>query len=379
VFEMTPVGSSRDLDPSYDYTEGASSYDINQALDNTRRARRDSQYSTYYNGDGDVFSGPGQTANPSSVSRMSLTEVGRRSSDTWLSRPRRKSFESRNSHRRRHDSRGSQVSRQSVEGESGYHMDEDEALFSEDPTNYIGRRRKIRRSPSPPMRSSIFGSLAHLFGRAEPAESPVGSRRPSISERSSTSRRSRSSGRSDAGSENALDTDNEEEERWGYSSGEEDSEDNSQHSMEVILDNSSITTSMEYDSEPPSPGETGQTLPLLNLDPVFGEARIEMDPGFTLLEPPPPGLPSRQTIYISDEDSTVRFVGYEIVTWQVWLWRSCCILTFGLLGLLGHWFPYLWLRWVARERAFMESHNGFLVVEVGYFSVVTTNNANPVF
>lgn len=370
MFEMTPVeGSSKDPDTNYDYTEGASSYDINQALDNTRRARRDSQYSTYYDGDGDVFSGPGQTANPSSVSRMSRFELGRRSSDTWLSLPRRKSIESGNSHRRRRDSRESQLSRQSMEGENEYNVDEDEnnVLLNEDSTSPMDKRKKRHRSPSPPIRSSVFGGLAHLFGRAEPAESPVVGRRPSTSQRSSISQHSRRSGRSDAVSENALGTDDEEEERWGYSSGEEDSEDNSQHSMEVILDNTSIT-SMEYDSEPPSAGETGQNLPLLNLDPVFGgEARIEMDTGFTLLEPPPRGLPSRQTIYIPDEDSTVRFVGYEIITWRIWIWRSCCILTFGILGLLGHWFPHLWLRWAARERAFIESHNGFLLVEVSAF------------
>ena len=366
MFEMTPMaGSSKDPDPTYDYTEGASPYDINQAIDITRRARRDSQYSTYY-GDGDVFSGPGQTAHPSSVSRMSRSELGRRSSDTWLSLPRRKSIESGNSHRQRRDSRESQVSRQSMEGEHGYHVDEDEnnVLLNEDSTSSMDKRKKRHRSPSPPTRSSVFGGLAHLFGRAEPADSPVLGRRPSISQRSSISRHSRS-GRSDVVSENALDTDDEEEERWGYSSGEEESEDNSQHSMEAMLDTTSIT-SMEYDSDPPSSGETNQNLPLLNLDPVFrGEARIEMDTGFTLLEPPPPGLPSRQTIYISDEDSTVRFVGYEIIAWRIWLWRSCCVLTFGILGLLGHWFPHLWLRWTARERAFIESHNGFLVVEVG--------------
>jgi len=365
---MTPMaGSSKDPDLNYDYTEGASPCDINQALDNTRRARRDSQYSTYYDGDGDVFSGPGQTANPSSVSRMSRSELGRRSSDTWLSRPRRKSIESGKSHGRRRESRESQVSRQSTEVENGYHLDEDEnnVLLNEDSTSSTDKRRKKHRSPSPPMRSSVFGGLAHFFGRAEPVESPIVGRRPSTSQRSSISRHSRRSRRSDAVSENALDTGDDEEERWGYSSGEEDSEDNSQHSIEVMLDNASITTSMEYDSEPPSLGETGQNLSLLNLDPVFGgEARIEMDTGFTLLKPPPPGLPSRQTIYVSDEDSTVRFVGYEIINCRVWLWRACCVLTFGILGLLGHWFPQLWLRWAARERAFIESHNGFLVVEV---------------
>ncbi|TFK44814.1 Ca-transporting ATPase [Crucibulum laeve] len=94
---------------------------------------------------------------------------------------------------------------------------------------------------------------------------------------------------------------------------------------------------------------------------------MEMD--FTLLEPPPLGPPSRQTVYIPDEDSTIRFVGYETVTWRSCLWRVGCILTFGLLGLLGHWFPRFWLRWVAMEKAFIDAHNGFLVVESAFRAI----------
>ncbi|KAF8967867.1 P-type ATPase [Flammula alnicola] len=370
---MAPIaGSSSDPEPPYDYTEGASTFDINQALGNSRRTRRDSQYSTYYDGDGDsaMFSGPGHTVNPSSVSRMSHMELGRRSSDVRLSR--RRSMESRASYRTRRDSRDSQVSRQSVDRTNGYHGVEDESdlPLDDDALSSASRTKRRRRSPStPPQRASVFENIAHLFTRSGAPEIPT-SRRPSLSQLSSTSRRSRSS-RSEAASENALDTEGEEEERWGYSSGEEDSEGESQASMDVARDNQSMTESMAYDSEPPSPIEGHQSLPLLDIDPVFGgESRIEMDTGFTLLDPPPPGPPSRQTIYIADEDSTVRFVGYETITWRVWLWRTCCILTFGILGLLGHWFPHLWLRWVAREKAFIESHNGFLLVESSYKAIV---------
>ncbi|KDR75783.1 hypothetical protein GALMADRAFT_97655 [Galerina marginata CBS 339.88] len=370
---MAPMASSSQEDPgpSHDYTEGASAMDIGQALDNTRRTRRDSQYSTYYDGDGDgaMFSGPGHTANPSSVSRMSHIELGRRSSDGWLSR--RKSIESRHSYtqRRRRDSRDSQVSRQSVEGANSQHEEQDETdlLQTADSTSATRGRRKRHRSPSPQARSGVFENLAHLFGRSGASDD----RRPSLSQQSSTSRLSRRSRQSDAVSEYALDTDDEAEERWGYSSGEEDSETDSNKSVNIMHDNASITPSMEYDSEPPSPSEGTQNLPLLNLDPVFGgEARIDMDTAFTLLEQPPPGSPSRQTIYIADEDSNVRFVGYEAITWRVWLWRACCVFTFGILGLLGHWFPHLWLRWVARERAFVDSHNGFLVVESAHKMII---------
>ena len=356
VLEMAPIMSSEAGPSSYDYTEGASAIDIGNALVNNRRARRDSQHSTYYNEDGGgaMFSGPGHSINPSSVSRMSHFELGRRSSDAW-SQTRRKSFDRHTSNKKRRGSRGSQISRQSTDMD----QDESDSLLSGDanePSNV--ERRSRRRSLSPPARSSVFENLAHIFGRPG---APDGGQRPSISQRSSMSHISRRS----RGSENALDTEDNEDERWGYSSGEGDS-DGSQHSLNVVGDNASITTSMEYDSDPPNPGEGSQSLPLLDFDLVFGggEARIDMDTTFTLLDLPPPGPPSRQTLYISDEDNTIRFVGYETILWRAWLWHASCILTFGILALAGHWFPYLWLRWVAREKAFIGGRNGFLVVEV---------------
>ncbi|CAA7259088.1 unnamed protein product [Cyclocybe aegerita] len=373
---MAPIiaSSSADPDPegsqSYDYTEGASAVDIDQALDNSRRARRDSQYSTYHGGDGDgaMFSGPGHIANPSSVSRMSHIELGRRSSDVW-SRSRRKSFDSKASHRGRRDSRASQLSRRSLDSAVRQRVngDETDSLLDEDGGSATSGRRR-RRSPSPPTRSSVFGNIANLFTRGGAQENSR-ERRRSISQRSSTSRLSR---RSDAMSENALDTEDDEQERWGYSSGEEDeSEEEYQQSIDTGKDTASITPSMNYDSEPPSPMEGNQSLPMLSFDPVFGgEARIDMDTTFTLLDLPPPGPPSRQTIYIPDEDNTVRFIGYETIRWRVWAWRTCCVLSFGILGLLGHWFPYLWLRWVAREKAFIDSHDGFLVVESSYKAIM---------
>jgi len=361
---MAPIaGSSTEAaSPSYDYTEGASAIDIGAAVDSNRRARRDSQYSTYYGGDGDgaMFSGPGQSANPSSVSRMSHIEIGRRSSDIW-SRSRRKSIDSKGSYkRRRRGSVDSQVSRQTADAgdEQG---DETNVLLDDDALSSASGRRGRRISVSPPPRSSVFENLASLFGRQAPESPPH--RRPSLSHRSSSGRLSRRS--TDALSENAVDTEDEEE-RWGYSSGEEDSDNDSIHSGDGIRDNASITPSMNYDSEPPSPIEASQTLPLLGFDSVFdgAEARIDMDTSFTLLDPPPPGPPSRQTVYISDEDNTIRFIGYETIPLRVWMWRIGCVVTFGILGLLGHWFPKWWLRSVAREKAFIDSHSGFLVVEV---------------
>jgi cation-transporting ATPase 13A2 len=341
---MIPMaGSSADAGPAYDYTEGASASDIGEVINSNRVRRQDSHYSTYYDGEGNVamFSGPGHTVNPSSVSRMSYMELGRRSLDSRTSRvSRRDSWESR-------------TTRHSVDGHTRRDgTEETQSLLRDD----IERRK--RRSPSPPPRS-MLENLAHIFGR-QSSEVSRDRRPPSVSERSSISRFSRRTGLSED-----MDTDEGEEERWGYSSAEEDSDNESIQSHESNNDKVSVTQSMNYDSEPPSPLQVSQTLPLLGFDSVFdGEARIDMDTTFTLLDPPPPGPPSRQTIYISDEDSTIRFIGYETIPWRVWVWRICCVFTFGIVGLLGHWFPYLWLRWVARERAFINAINGFVMVEV---------------
>lgn len=342
---MIPIGSSStDAGPSYDYTEGASASDIGEVIDNHRVHRQASHYSTYYDGEENtaMFSGPGHTVNPSSVSRMTYMELGRRSLDSRPSRVSRK------------DSWESRTTRHSVDGNTGIRdgTEEGQSLLRDD----IERRRRI--SPSPPSRS-VLGNLAQIFGR-QSSEISRDRRPSSVSARSSTSRFSQTTGLSDG-----MDGAEDEDERWGYSSGEEDSENESIQSHESSNDKVSMTQSMNYDSEPPSPLQASQTLPLLGFDSVFdGEARIDMDTTFTLLDPPPPGPPSRQTIFISDEDSTIRFIGYETIPWRVWAWRISCVVTFGIVGLLGHWFPYLWLRWVAREKAFINAINGFVMVEV---------------
>ncbi|GJE95870.1 P-type cation-transporting ATPase domain-containing protein [Phanerochaete sordida] len=344
----------------YDYTEGASAIDIQDAIDSNRRARRESQYDAA--GDGDIFDGPSHSVNPSSVSRMSLSEHGRRSSEGWRrpSTSRRQSEDdggSRSRSRRmsrdsRRDSRASLVS----EGEHEDQYTEDE---EEGETHF---RRSRRKSTSPAPRPTVFGNIAQIFTRAAPqTESPPRSRRASISSRSSRAGllRRTSSRRSDAGSDYAIDTDD--EERWGYASEEEDeSEDESRHDS----DRDSVDfRSIGEGSLPPSPG---LALHVMAGDPIFGdEARIDMGE-LDLRDPPPPGPPSRQMIFLEEEDAHIRFVGYEVVRLRQVLWRICCVLSFGILGLLGHWFPRLWLRWVTKEKAFKDMEHGFIVIESAY-------------
>ncbi|OCH89011.1 Ca-transporting ATPase [Obba rivulosa] len=360
--------ASSSQQPSCDYTEGASAIDIQQVADSARRTRRDSTYGE--DGEGAMFDGPGHAVNPSSVSRMPLGEQRRRSSGAWShSRSRRQSTSDEPLTLRREGSRDSQVFHGSVENQ-GHQDDHDDLEIPDADSTYglSGRRRRTKsrsRSP-PPTRSTVFENIAHMFGRNVPtAESPPRSRRASLSSRSSRINllRRTSSRRSNASSDNMLASEDEEtDDRWGYTSGEEDDSEDEETDIDVV---SMAPSGSDLEYDPHSPPR-GPTLPLLSGDPVFGlESRIEMG-HFEELEPPPPGPPSRQTLYIADEDAQIRMIGYEIVTVRQWLWRACCILTLGILGLLGHWFPRLWLRWVAREKAFKDAEHGFVVVESAY-------------
>ncbi|THH00161.1 hypothetical protein EW026_g2329 [Hermanssonia centrifuga] len=170
-----------------------------------------------------------------------------------------------------------------------------------------------------------------------------------------------------AGSDYAIESDDEDE-RWGYASEEEDDSESDIIDDHRQGDSDSVDFhSIEEDSYPPSPGLALHTMTGPG-DPIFGdEARIDMGE-LDLHDPPPPGPPSRQTIYITDEDVHIRFIGFETVTIRHFLWRMACVLTFGILGLLGHWFPRLWLRWVAKEKAFKDMEHGFVVIEVDTLS-----------
>lgn len=363
---MLPVGGEANQSESHDYTEGASAIDIDYALTTSRRSRRDSQYSTMYGEDeqGAVFAGPGHSVNPSSVSRMSHPESRKRSGDNWAP-ARRRSYDSGSSSRPTRSRRGSRVSRQSI---GDIDSDEHATLLAHRTGSYGGKKRT---SLSPTPRGGVLENIAHLFGRTSGDTPPQPRRSKSRLSVESTTRRSRSSKRSDAGSDYAMEADD--EERWGYSSGEQDSDDpEASQSMDFIRDDTSLTPSMEYydsDIAPPPQGSYG--LPLISSDPIFGdETRIDMDIPSTLRGSPPPGPPSRQLFHILDEDNTIQVVGYGIISWRARVWRLGGILTFGMLSLVRHWFPRLWLLWVAQEKAFVDSRDGFVVVEVSCCALI---------
>ncbi|KAH9036902.1 P-type ATPase [Lactarius hengduanensis] len=331
------------MDPAtsaYDYTEGASAIDISVAVSNSRRSRRDSQQSLAYDDhQGTMFDGPGHSVNPSSVSRMSLHHP----------RSRRHSGASQASLARRSTDM-SQPPTQSP--------DDDDSTPEEDDVSGFSPRRG-RRSPSP-RRSGVFGGIAHLFGRDTGGETSS-RRRTSISQHSRTS--SRLWGRrSEEGSQAGSGVESEGDDRWGYSSGEEDEPSDAED-----IAKSPVVMERTFGSYPPSPVPS-VSLPLLSGDQLFGnDTRVDID--LESLDPPPPGAPSRQTIYLVDEDVTLRFVGYEVLRWHSWAWRLACVLSLGALSLLGHWFPRLWLRWVTREKAFKDLFSGFIVIETTFSDI----------
>ncbi|KAG2747926.1 hypothetical protein P692DRAFT_20875236 [Suillus brevipes Sb2] len=191
----------------------------------------------------------------------------------------------------------------------------EEAGADDEGTSHRGRRR--RRSSSPTFnRSSALENIANLFSRTG-----TGERRTSLSRRScaSSTRKSRRMS-SDVESEFALADDV--NERWGYSSGEEDDETASYSSHPLNPFHSKI----DYGSHPP-------------------QVQAHISLSFPLMQ----FSATRQTIYVPEEDNTFRFVGYEVIIWRQLLWRGYCAATLGVVGLLGHWFPRVWLRCVVES------------------------------
>jgi cation-transporting P-type ATPase 13A2 len=297
--------------------------DITAALSSSRRARRDSQYSMAYEESGSMFDGPGHAVVPSSVSRMShRRSLSRRRSGEVPQLKRRASGDSSRSIM--------------TEGEDGGDPEEGDVV------------RRGRKSPSP-ARRGVFGSISHLFSGDAHAR-----RRPSISQYSTTSSRRRGS-----------DRDEDEEERWGYSSGEEDE---SEEEEQIVRTPSPMGSA--YGSLPPSPTRSAMNIPLMSDDRFFGEDTridIEFDEHDARTDG---GLSSKQMMHLRDEDMTVRVVGHEIIIWRARMWRGATLLSLGTLGLLGHWFPKLWLHYVTREKAFGEIGQGYIVVEVCVFQII---------
>ena len=405
-------------DPPYDYAEGASTVEISEALSGAQpistgsRVRRDSQVGSAYSGDdgegyanGAIFDGYGAHAIPSSITSMRHDRI-----ITWTHDRRSSVASSRRSRVRRAD--GSASSSRSLRRDSGEReQDTDGALFpSDDQEDSVGAssddeggRPSIRsrsslkqqstshhsRGASEPFGRGVFGSLSGIFSR----QSLVSPSRPELSTRrsltSDTSRR-RARSRRRAGSDVSITSSaarsasvgtSDEEETWGYSSGEEEGIPSPDEASSLVPsyvgDDDSLYARSENDMRPRSPTTS---LPILTgaNDPIFGDTRIEMgaELGYEEFSTQPiGGPPSRQRIHLEDEDMTVLFVGCQVITWRKWAWRIAAVCTFGLLGLAGLWVPTLWLKWVTQERSFEklgqdDSGESLVVVEVSVVPIV---------
>ena len=385
----------------YDYTDGASPREISHALSESEfrpRPRRDSQVgSAYDDEDGNpssaIYDGYVAGTIPSSVTSMHHDRVilwNPESRASTLSRGKRhRPSISRTEHSgisssRKKGTRDSDIAVVDDDDEGSQH-DEDtlDDVGQESIRGRLSKARTRSRRKTPerlPSRSNVFDSIAGIFSRTSQTPESLTSRPESISRQPSVSvgskRRQKTrrsmSGSSAGGIEHPLIEDNgDDEERWGYTSGEEEQlspselSDLSSHAGDISVYDTSIGSS------PPASPTT--SLPILpgGANSFFGDTRIDMsvEPGFQELPKPPPGPPSRQSIYIVDEDMTVLFVGYEVLSWRRWAWLAGCIGSFGALGLAGIWKPTLWLRWVTREVPFESlgepgSGEGIITVEV---------------
>ncbi|KAL7416022.1 hypothetical protein BDY24DRAFT_337463 [Mrakia frigida] len=79
------------------------------------------------------------------------------------------------------------------------------------------------------------------------------------------------------------------------------------------------------------------------------------------------GSKSKQIIVLPDEDLSILFVGYATVAWKEFVWWIGCLLSVGILGLVGRWVPRAWVGWVGVETEFGdEKRNQWVLVETPY-------------
>lgn len=345
---------------SFDYTDGASPIEIQDALAERAsrpRTRRESQIGSGYSrarsqsflgddevAEGAVFDGPGSVNFPSSISKM--RQEGPRAQRRSFHELRRATAgdDAQGELGVRGSRRPSMQSLSISDGEDGPEMMRRRSFGRQSMAGSFGNRSPDEGNQE---RQSIFGNIARLFARRDSRS------------RSPASRRSRSRQGSVAGdrAESPIEEEDEDD-RWGYLSGEEDIEEDEA----APLRRPEYSSSRESLSRPPSPTDS---LPGMMRDPIFGDTRLDfIEPTVLDDRPPPPGPSSRQDIYIDDEDINLRFLGYELDESREWVWTIMTISSAGLLGLLGQWFPKMWLNWVAKEKGFILCSKGIIVVEV---------------
>ncbi|GAA5923044.1 hypothetical protein JCM3775_006234 [Rhodotorula graminis] len=354
----------------------------------------------YDDPDGALWSGPAARSVPTSVSgfRMrarSRSEIDRRSRELARERDRvageqseaddddARSRKSRRRSRRRRSgsSRRTARSRRASDA-SGTTTDAEGLTTDAESVRSRSRTRRSRRDASSGSDSEEDGERVGFFegisnalrGRrsstvlnSRPDASPARSRAGSIRSRKSTRSRARTSGyESDAVSARSAESGDDDDPYGPYGS-----------------DDDSLSTSSSTQSSSSSLDESGGPrrrrnnagvlgLPGAGASDFFGESRIEFgsdsgdDDEMSELsededEAKKGGKASHQLVYIPDEDLPLRFVGLHLSRARVVAWWVGCVLSGGILWLLGRWLPNLWRNSTGRMGEFDRA--SYVVVE----------------
>jgi cation-transporting ATPase 13A2 len=297
--------------------------------------------------------------------------------------------------RSRKDSRISNDSRRSLDRNDSALSDSHSAVSGTPSgpasSRRIGSKRKVPRRSEEESRG-MLGSLMASF-RGESSEALSSARRPSFGRnRSSQSSVSR---RSDRGNDD----------------DDLDNDDESIHSDTYDDDDDAFSESMSNSSSEEDSHTRGGFMPSAfgplsgAVDPVFGDSRTAME------RPPTDGLDlelgghsdeeapnltpfvgshdpvsnrhqtsedvinaareeakftdkdctSRQQIYLADDDCLIRFTGYETIAVRQAIYIFVCIITLGIVYLLGRWLPHRRYQYICRECDFDKAE--FVVVQ----------------
>lgn len=218
----------------------------------------------------------------------------------------------------------------------------------------------------------ILPRIASAFGFGKLDDKPdEGLGRPrsrSIASRGARSRRSshvssRSRGASSADVSEYM---SDGTESWGYTSNEDDQDTSSLISERGEGGEEGYSSSLADDTSlPPNSRPSSPPMPLIPSDGIFGDPHPELQ-NSQVSEPfAGPDTTYRQTIVLPDEDLKIRFTGYVTDTLKSIIWFIGCVLSFGILGLVGRWVPKTWIGWVGKTTDFSNRKDGaWAVVEV---------------
>ena len=423
AFASSPYFDDQEAREAFEWAQAQRAAELNEDANDTsggaveigRRRRRDSQVGSY-DENGSIFDGPGAGAVPSSVSsmrhEMARPELGRRAS---RSSRRRISLEGRSPRRSRKLSSASAHS-EAITTSSERSVSPDSVAGRRKPasqrsgsTYRFGRRKRVPEDAELTGTSQPKGMLGSLLAsirgdRGEGDDDDAHSRRsfsrPLLSRRrSSGSVASSRAGRSDAGRD---DEEDEMDDGRGWSDddyGFDDEED----------DDASYTFSEEDDVSNRS-GILPSAFGTLSgaVDPVFGDTRFSTDhppedeldaelggrqleagdaSGFGRSEADlrsgshvrdsansvsaaearrelsflDKSSKSRQQVYLTEEDTLIRFIGYRTLVANQIVYSIVCFLTLGIVYLIGRWLPRFRLKWVCKETEFENAE--FVMVE----------------